>query len=62
MRCSAGSDFFDKSSGKFIKFTAELLYIFPNKGPLDMWVESESKLANRGWQFSALAPEIGNYN
>ena len=36
MHYSVGSDFFDKSSGKFIKFTAELLYIFPNKGPLDI--------------------------
>ena len=45
MHYSVGSDFFDKSSGKFIKFTAELLYIFPNKGPLDIWVESESKSA-----------------
>ena len=36
MHCSAGSDFFDKSNGKFIKFTTELLYIFPNKGPLDI--------------------------
>ena len=36
MRCSAGSDFFDKSNGKVIKFTAELLYIFPNKGLLDI--------------------------
>ena len=45
MHCSVGSDFFDKSSGKFIKFTTELLYIFSNKGPLDIWVESESKLA-----------------
>ena len=43
MYCSAGSDFFDKSNGKFIKFTTELLYIFPNKGPLDIY-ESKAKV------------------
>ena len=43
MHCSAGSDFFDKNKGKFIKFTTELLYIFPNKGPLDIY-ESKAKV------------------